>query len=296
MAEEYIKKPKLEDDDKAEIGQRLGMIAARYPTSRKLREAGVEITITVFVAKTKNSTTGTLADVTGNVEGIDFTMNRVVVDGKKYKLGEIVKVELPDGFGADADDESNYDSDYGSDYNSDYADHDTHSSRQLSPREIAERQRQMEKYQEQQRRDFERQMRLEQERNQRRWNLIESERNRRAWGEDHGSQHGSSRDYSDYADEPFRDYPDEQFRDYPDEPYSDYTDYPSRDYGDYIPDDSAYLDALAHSENDRNEYADAEARSSSKKEKKDNWRLAYLPQRKKKEKPATSKRNKGKVS
>ena len=54
--------------------------------------------------------------------------------------------------------------------------------------------------------------------------------------------------------------------------------------------------AFAHSENDRNEYADAEARSSSKKEKKDNWRLAYLPQRKKKEKPATSKRNKGKVS
>ena len=284
MAEEYIKKPKLEEDDKAEIGQRLGMIAARYPTSRKLREACVEITITVFVAKTKTSTTGTLVNVTGKVESIDFTMNRVVVDGKKYKLGEIVSVELPDEFGADA----------GDGYGDDSGSYDEHSSHQLSPREIAERQRQMEKYQEQQRRDYERQMRLEQERNQRRWNLMESEKNRHTGdGQDYSYQHGSN---SDYADEPFRDYPDEQFRDYPDEPYSDYTDYPGGDYGDYIPDDSAYLDALAHSENDRNEYADAEARSSSKKEKKDNWRLAYLPQRKKKEKPATSKRNKGKVS
>ena len=90
MADETVKKPKLEDEDKEEIGQRLGMIIARYPTSRKLREADVNITITVFVGKTKSSTTGTLVDVTGKVENIDFTMSRVVVDGKKYKLSEII--------------------------------------------------------------------------------------------------------------------------------------------------------------------------------------------------------------
>ena len=63
MATGNDKKPKLEEEDKNEIGQRLGMIVARYPTSRKLREADVSITITTFVGNSKNSSTGTLVEV-----------------------------------------------------------------------------------------------------------------------------------------------------------------------------------------------------------------------------------------
>lgn len=272
MAEEFVKKPKLEEDDKAELGQRLGMIMARYPTPRKLREADVNITITVFVGKTKSSTTGTLVDVTGKIENIDFTMSRVVVDGKKYKLSEIVHMELPVGFESDTD---------GGDYG-ESGSFDEYSTRQLSPCEIAERQRQIEQYREQQRRDYERQMREAQERTQRRWEMAERDRNRRAGdNQDYSYQHGLS---SDYVDEPFRDYPDE--------PFSDFTDYPGDMYRDYIPDDSAYIDAPAPSEKVRDENDDNEERSSSKKSKKDNWRLAYLPPKKKSEPSKGSKKRK----
>lgn len=250
MATGNDKKPKLEEEDKNEIGQRLGMIVARYPTSRKLREADVSITITTFVGNSKSSSTGTLVDVSGKVESIDFTMSRVVIDGHKYKLSEIFHVELGDGFENALDDVS-YD-DFGDDYG----------GRHLTEREKAE----LEKMRDQQRKDYERQMQREQERQRLKWEAMDRERNRDSYS---------------CADS----YPDDVFSQemYGRDRLSHEPDYSMM--GDYIPDDSVYCDVPFSEEKIRELYdgISSAERTSTKATKKDNWRLSYLPPKKKKE-------------
>lgn len=98
LTAEAIKKPAIDEDDKIAIGQKLGAILRKYPSSRQLRDAQVPITLTVFEKLSKGSSKGNLIEVAGVVEGIDFTQNRVVLEGRRVKLGEIIRVSVPSQF------------------------------------------------------------------------------------------------------------------------------------------------------------------------------------------------------
>lgn len=93
-----VRKPVLEEDDKIEIGQRLGSVLQKYPTARLLQAAKIEITLTIFERFSRSGTKGNIVELSGCVEKIDFPQNRVVVDGRKLKLGDILHVSVPSCF------------------------------------------------------------------------------------------------------------------------------------------------------------------------------------------------------
>lgn len=104
---EPVKKPAIDEEDKIAIGQKLGAVLRKYSNSRQLREAQIPVTLTVFEKLSKGSSKGNILELAGIVEGIDFTQNRVVLEGRRVKLGEIVKVSVPSRF----EEEDDYNSD-----------------------------------------------------------------------------------------------------------------------------------------------------------------------------------------
>ena len=89
---ETVKKPVLEEDDKIAIGQKLGLICQKYPSTRALLDAQIKISLTIFEKASKTSTKGYLVDLEGIIERIDFAQNRIVLEGRRIKLGEIIHI------------------------------------------------------------------------------------------------------------------------------------------------------------------------------------------------------------
>ncbi len=117
LTAEPVKKPSLEDEEKIAIGQKLAAILRKYPNSRLLRAAQVPVTLSVYVKPTKNASKGNIIEMEGTIEGIDFTQNRVVLEGRRVKLGDIVKVVVPSEFEEE---------EYGEDDYTDFDEEDTH--------------------------------------------------------------------------------------------------------------------------------------------------------------------------
>ena len=92
---ETVKKPVLEEDDKIAIGQKLGLICQKYPSTRALLDAQIKISLTIFEKASKTSTKGYLVDLEGIIERIDFAQNRIVLEGRRIKLGEIIHIAIP---------------------------------------------------------------------------------------------------------------------------------------------------------------------------------------------------------
>ncbi|MBQ9664628.1 MAG: hypothetical protein IJV40_15895 [Oscillospiraceae bacterium] len=93
-----VDKPVKDDDAKNAIGEKLGPFAARYKNTRTLREAKIEITVTIFEPKTPSSKKGYFVTLTGILEAIDFTAMApmIKIEGRKVKLSEIVNIEAPE--------------------------------------------------------------------------------------------------------------------------------------------------------------------------------------------------------
>ncbi len=104
ITEEPVSKPAPDEEEKIAIGQKLGAIDRRYPNSRRLREAQITITLKIFEKLSKGSSRGNIVELEGILESIDFTQNRVVLEGRRIKLGEITEVTVPAGF----DEEENF--------------------------------------------------------------------------------------------------------------------------------------------------------------------------------------------
>lgn len=98
MNREPVSKPTQDEEEKTAIGQKLGAITRRYPNSRRLREAQITITVKIFEKLSKGSSRGNIVDLEGMVESIDFTQNRVVMEGRRIRLSEIMEVTVPDCF------------------------------------------------------------------------------------------------------------------------------------------------------------------------------------------------------
>ena len=203
IIEENVKKPSLDDEQKANLGEKLSLISKRYPRRRDLEEANVEITLTVFIPTNKSKSKGYLEAVTGTVTCIDFQSNRFIVDERRFKIAEIIKVEIPSSFEAEE-----WFSDSGAnDYMDSYAD-DTH----LTSSQRREQERVLQELQEWQQAEYERQMRRDHEQQLRR-----EQRTRntgRRYGYAYESAYGSA--YEDDIDENC----DPPFVDYYDDPYS----------------------------------------------------------------------------
>ena len=280
--DEIVSKPNLEDEDKQEIGQRLGVIKSKYPNARALADANVKITITVFEPTNKSGSKGILKEITGKIERVDFEMNRFVIDGQRFKLKDIVHVELPASL---QQDEYSFD---------DGSSDGTTQKVQMSERERRELEEQIQAMKEKQIKEYKHQQQQEEERKKAKWEMRERERYRRG-----GDTYDGDIDYNDYGSQEVK-YGSERQQEpnyYTDDPAPDYgddmTDYATM--GDYIPDENSYIDGPVKGEKTR----DVNEEEENKKKKKDNWRLAYLPPKKKKDKSSSdadskSKKSKGK--
>ena len=112
MTNEAVKKPAIDEEDKIALGQKLGAILRKYPNSRQLREAQIPITLTVFEKLAKGSAKGNILELEGIVESIDFAQNRVILEGRRIKLGEIIRVSVPSSFEEDEYVENEYENSY----------------------------------------------------------------------------------------------------------------------------------------------------------------------------------------
>lgn len=93
-----VDKPVKDDDAKNAIGEKLGPIAAKYKNARALREAKIEVTVTVFEPKSPSSKKGYFVTITGILDAIDFTAMApmIKIEGRKVKLSEIAEIEVPE--------------------------------------------------------------------------------------------------------------------------------------------------------------------------------------------------------
>lgn len=90
-------KPSMDDDAKNEIGETIGILLSQYKNNRLLREAEIPVTITIFEPKSASSKKGFLVVLSGLIESIDMNgmSQKIMLEGRKIKLSEIVSMELP---------------------------------------------------------------------------------------------------------------------------------------------------------------------------------------------------------
>ena len=95
MNRDPVSKPTQDEEEKTAIGQKLGAITRRYPNSRRLREAGIILTVKIFEKLSKGSSRGNIVELEGTVEYC--TWRRLHGRRFHYALKEVIPygVQMP---------------------------------------------------------------------------------------------------------------------------------------------------------------------------------------------------------